>query len=1141
MKKIYLLLIGLVALNVLYGQQKHSINTGDRHVAMEVNSKNKGVLNVESSIESIDFYQVLTKGGEFTKMRIDGGVSSMSLGEPTLPQVRKMIEIPQGAECQVNVLSYDVKEYSLNELGLKTKIIPAQKSLFRNQDPAAVKFEMNEIVYSENEMFGFDLAAVEIEGQMRATRLATIVISPVQYNPVANTIKVYTNIKVEIEFVNADYAETQRIKEAKSSPYFKQFSDNNTKSAKALGGGHPIKYLIVSHKMFKETLQPFIRWKTQQGFNVVTAYTDVIGETATEIHDYIKGQYDAGTAENPAPTFALLVGDTTQLVSNKGRVFWFEPDPIAFPNGQYYWTDLYYFDYTDDAIPEMLYGRFSANNVEELQNQLDKTIEYEKYTLDDPSYIKNALLIAGKDNNPTDEVSLKNANGAVYYLKHYITAENRFNPIAFINPESNSKEEEIRAKFSEGAGLTYYTGHGLAEGFSVPRFRMEHVADVTNIGKPSVILATCCSTGSFYKDCFAESMMRAKDKGAVAYMGASQQTLWIEDCWWMYGEDEIIEEPQINTTKGNADYLFHENGEDKDKWCQTMGQIVNRGNLVVQGTSSENKGYYWEIYHVFGDPSLMPYLGTPEVMNITHGSVLAQGSSTFTVDAEEDAYVALSKDGILLAAAFAGSNGSVDLTFDTQNSGTLDIVVTKQNKQPYINSIAIGDPIAPVAKFSASPRSVEKGKEVSFSDMSNNGPTSWEWTFENGTPATSTDRNPKITYNTLGKYKVTLKVTNSEGSDTKIENEYIEVGDGIVTPSLTADFSSNTTSVKAGGEVIYTDKSTQATSWAWEFEGGTPSTSTSQNPTVVYNTNGSYNVKLTVSNGTDSKIMDKPAYITVSDIEGYCQSAGNSFSSEWIAKVTMGSNENESDAKGYSDFTNTTFNLTSGQNSILLTPAFSAEPNMASDYSNEISAKTSGDNESNIVTLTIVHDQYPSEVTWELKNESGELLASKDYYFTPANETVTEEFELPVACYKFTIKDASSDGICCDYGKGSYKLTNASNTILAEGGQFKAEEVKDFCIDNNGAKGNVTSLNNMLSSIKVYPNPVNQNQNLIVEFNNDVEYHTITLLDQVGKMHKVINVNSSKMSIPTNDLVQGVYFIQIKGNAEVTTLRVVIK
>ena len=81
-----------------------------------------------------------------------------------------------------------------------------------------------------------------------------------------------------------------------------------------------------------------------------------------------------------------------------------------------------------------------------------------------------------------------------------------------------------------------------------------------------------------------------------------------------------------------------------------------------------------------------------------------------------------------------------------------------------------------------------------------------------------------------------------------------------------ADFSGTPTTIYAGDTVAFTDLSTNApTSWSWAFAGGTPATSVTQNPSVVYNTAGTYGVDLTASNIAGSDLESKPNYITVNN------------------------------------------------------------------------------------------------------------------------------------------------------------------------------------------------------------------------------------------------------------------------------------
>ena len=92
------------------------------------------------------------------------------------------------------------------------------------------------------------------------------------------------------------------------------------------------------------------------------------------------------------------------------------------------------------------------------------------------------------------------------------------------------------------------------------------------------------------------------------------------------------------------DCLMHENGEQEQDWFITQGQFIHSGNLAVTQAGGAEE-YYWEIYHLMGDPSLMPYIGSNNLI-VNHQPIIPLGSSTFTVNTEENAYVALSMNGV---------------------------------------------------------------------------------------------------------------------------------------------------------------------------------------------------------------------------------------------------------------------------------------------------------------------------------------------------------------------------------------------------------------------------------------------------------------------------------------------------------------
>lgn len=160
---------------------------------------------------------------------------------------------------------------------------------------------------------------------------------------------------------------------------------------------------------------------------------------------------------------------------------------------------------------------------------------------------------------------------------------------------------------------------------------------------------------------------------------------------------------------------------------------------------------------------------------------------------------------------------------------------------------------------------IKEGEQVHFEDTSEGSPTAWEWTFEGGTPATSDEPNPVITYNKAGSYEVKLKITKDGESDEIVKTGFVNV-EGVA-PAAAFDFPEEgymspeaAIYVPLNFPVTYTDKSANIpTEWLWTFTGTYVSSSTDQNPVVTYPEEGLYNVSLQVTNaqGTDKSNFEQ--------------------------------------------------------------------------------------------------------------------------------------------------------------------------------------------------------------------------------------------------------------------------------------------
>jgi len=164
------------------------------------------------------------------------------------------------------------------------------------------------------------------------------------------------------------------------------------------------------------------------------------------------------------------------------------------------------------------------------------------------------------------------------------------------------------------------------------------------------------------------------------------------------------------------------------------------------------------------------------------------------------------------------------------------------------------------AGFTANDIDICTGSTVTFSDVSTGDPISWNWSFPGGSPSSSNVQNPPpITYSTPGIYNVSLTVSDGFENDTEFKPGYITV------QNIIADFEGTPTTVVKGNTVSFTDLSDcNPTSWSWTFPGGNPASYGGQNPPpILYDTEGTYNVSLTVSNGSGNDTKTIPGYITV--------------------------------------------------------------------------------------------------------------------------------------------------------------------------------------------------------------------------------------------------------------------------------------
>ena len=352
-------------------------------------------------------------------------------------------------------------------------------------------------------------------------------------------------------------------------------------------------------------------------------------------------------------------------------------------------------------------------------------------------------------------------------------------------------------------------------------------------------------------------------------------------------------------------------------------------------------------------------------------------------------------------------------------------------------------------------------------------------------------------------------------------------------------FKSDKQIICLGQSISYTDLSNISTPtiWAWTFEGGTPNTSSVQNPTITYNNPGTYSVQLIASNSVGNSVPEiKTGYITVlpapissSLTEGFETSTLPN--STWMLRNVSASNTNWQQ-------TNTAF--ASGAHSAFVseTAAPSSTVDLYSptyDFSsmpyNTITFKWAGAERDQSTTSGDVFSLFFSTncgATWVPR-------FSKTIKSTVAgvNGVVNGNFNpTPSQFYQEVISLGS--------------LTSAADALFRFRYVTETGSSNHFYLDDINLT-TVTDIKEQYAhalNLSIFPNPSSDNISVSFDLLEDKQVG-MTLHDILGKTVKTISNQSfgkgnHAMSVPVNDLSKGIYFLQVNVNDVVTTHKFVI-
>ena len=482
------------------------------------------------------------------------------VGAPQLPRVSRSLWIPDDAQMAVEIL--EASYYEISDMDVS----PSKGILLRTTEPAGVPYTFGP-EYGVDAFYPGELASLRDPYILRDVRGAVVDLNPFQYNPVTRVLRVYDDITIEV------YADApgginvrQDVGRAESRAFYSVYRSH------FINFDHGDRYdpidesgemLVIAHDAWTANMQPFVTHKNSIGINTTMVTVSSVGNNTSDIEDYIQDVYD-----NRDLAFVLLVGDGSQVATPQSAGGASDPSYSKVDG--------------NDDYPDIIIGRFSAESADDVDTQVQRSIEYETGPSTAEAWFWKGVGVASDqgpgDDNEYDDEHLDTIRGDLLG-SNYTDVDQIYDP--------GANASQVSTALNDGRGIINYTGHGSMTSWSSSGFSNNDINALTNDNMLPFIVSVACVNGQFDAGtCFAEAWLRATHNGnptgAVAtYMSSINQS-WDPP---MAAQDEFVD------LMVAEDYI-------------TFGALCFAGSSLMIDEYGNDGVSMFDTWHIFGDPSL---------------------------------------------------------------------------------------------------------------------------------------------------------------------------------------------------------------------------------------------------------------------------------------------------------------------------------------------------------------------------------------------------------------------------------------------------------------------------------------------------------------------------------------------------------
>ncbi|MFX1242470.1 MAG: C25 family cysteine peptidase, partial [Promethearchaeota archaeon] len=503
-----------------------------------------------------------------------------------------------------------------------------------------------------------------------------------------------------------------------------------------------IEMLIITpdNQSFIDAVTPLMEWNNEKGVKTIilsnfSLYPGI--DNAEKIRNMIKSYYNKENIR-----WVLLAGDAQndlipiRYVYNPDVLRW-EDGRTETVGGEYYKpTDYYYADlngtwnsdgdgnwgegptnpddptnpdnaYGLDEIswdPEVYVGRFPANDANELEIMVDKTLKYE--TNPNVGDWMNRMLLAG---GISDYISGSDPDGEFesdltsYIIENY--AKNDVNYTHLVEEEGNLTRTLLDNYFNDGYSTVLMAGHGVPTAYyrnpSTEGYRSSDASSSLNDYMPSLVYLDACSTSSYdYSDnSVGETLINKEYGGAIGVIGALRVT-------WYYSDDYNLE----ILNRGNAK-LFWKEFYVNEKFQQ--GRALYDSKVAYMNSEHYTHSFgstdldferkQLLTYCLLGDPELDIYTNEPKaalnpfIENIYEGQLVSITIKDFNDKIVPYARVHLTTLDGKYHTIYADQNGLAKFRVPAQANEFYNVTITGHNLIPsHFNFTTLADEVNPI-------------------------------------------------------------------------------------------------------------------------------------------------------------------------------------------------------------------------------------------------------------------------------------------------------------------------------------------------------------------------------------------------------------------------------------------------------------